>query len=193
MGNIHIREWRRLLNAAPYYRVAQRTPPIDASSRLALTDLSSGSADTKQNLYRILEVVVDNRPLKEIPAKDGFMAGIATGSSAGDTYFRQGDYLICPGHPSVTATGVFVNYTPTPADALSADNIAVDWPEGYELVLAYELAAVILSKGAAEADAAATMKAFAEDYRRDMLQDVARISINPQVLQFPDTAREWGG
>jgi hypothetical protein len=193
MGNIHIREWRRLLNASPFYRVAVRTPAIDSSSRIAITDLSSGAGDSVQTLYRVIEVVVDNSPLKEIDPRDGLMSTLANATIDAGVYFRQGNYIICPGHPSVTATGVFVNYTPTPANALSNENITVDWPEGYELVLAYEIAAAILSKGAAEIDATAACKAFAEDYRRDMLQDLARLSTSPMQLRYPDTAAEWAG
>lgn len=194
MGAVHIREWRRILNANPYYRVALRTPSIDSSSRILLSDLSNtSSADAHQVLYRVIEVVVDNVPLQEVPAKDGLMATLSNASFSGDFYFRQGNYLVCPGHPSTTATGVFVNYTPTPANSLSGEGITIDFPDGYELVLAYELAAVILSKGAAEMDASASCKAFAEDYRRDMLQDIARTSINPLVMRFPDTAAEWAG
>lgn len=194
MGNVHIREWRRLLNAAPYYRVALRTPTLDSSSRVTLASLSNtATADAQENLYRVLEVVIDNRPLREIDTRDGLMATLSDSHLTGDFYFRQGSYLICPGHPSVVATGIFVNHTPTPANSLSGEGVTVEWPEGYELVLAYELAAVVLSKGAAETDAAAQCKAFAEDYRRDMLQDLARISINPQMMRFPDTPAEWAG
>jgi hypothetical protein len=197
MGVVHLREWRRILNANPYYRVARRTPAIDSSGRIAISDLSSGAADAVETFYRVLMVAVNNTPYKEIVPKEGLLAGIqiTTGSAmpGSNIWFRQGDYIMVPDAVSATATGVWVNHIPTAANALSGEAIAVPFPEGYEDLLAFELAAIILSKGAAESDAAATMKAFAEDMRRDMLQDIARFSIAPQVFQYSDTAAEWGG
>lgn len=197
MGVIHQREWRRLLNAAPFYRVARRTPAIDSSGRILISDLTSGAADAVERFYRVLMLAVNNTPYKEITARDGLLAGIqiTTGSAmpGSNIWFRQGDYIMVPDAASTTATGVWVNHIPTAANALSGEGITVPFPEGYEDLLAYELAAIILSKGAAESDSAATMKAFAEDMRRDMLQDLARFSIAPQVMQFSDTAAEWGG
>lgn len=198
MGMVHVREWRRILNAQPYYRVAQRTPAIDSSGRIAISGLSdTSSPDAYQTLYRVLMVAVNNTPYKEIQAREGLLAGIqvSTGGAmpGSNFWFRQGDYIYVPSAASSTATGVWVNHIPTPANLLSGEAIAVTFPDTYEDLLAYELAAILLSKGSAEADSAATMKAFAEDIRRDMLQDLARFSIAPQVMQFSDTAAEWGG
>ena len=199
MGVVHLREWKRILNANPYYRVARRTPAVDSSARIAISTLSDTSvADAVQTFYRVLMVAVNNTPYKEIIPKEGLLAGIqiTTGSAmpGSNIWFRQGDYIMVPDAANTAAvTGVWVNHVPTQASALSADNVTVEFPEGYEDLLAFELAAIILSKGAAEADASGTMKAFAEDMRRDMLQDLSRFSIAPQVLAFSDTAAEWGG
>lgn len=198
MGVIHLREWKRILNANAYYRVAQRTPAIDGSARIAISGLSDTSvADAKQTFYRVLMVACNNTPYKEIIPKEGLLAGIqiTTGSAmpGSNIWFRQGDYIIVPDSANTTATGVWVNHVPTQASALSADGITVEFPEGYEDLLAFELAAIILAKGSAESDASGTMKAFAEDMRRDMLQDLARFSIAPQQFAYADTAAEWGG
>jgi hypothetical protein len=198
MGMVHMREWRRILNANPYYRVARRTPAIDSSGRIAISSLSdSSSADALETFYRVLMVAVNNTPYKEIIPKEGLLAGIqiTTGSAmpGSNIWFRQGDYIMVPDAANSTATGVWVNHVPTPANLLSGEAIVVTFPDTYEDLLAYELAAILLSKGSAESDSAATMKAFAEDLRRDMLQDIARFSIAPQQFQFADTAAEWGG
>lgn len=192
-----MREWRRLLNSNPYYRVAQRTPSIDSSGRILIADLTQGTANAIETFYRVLMVAVNNTPYKEILPKEGLLAGIqvTTGGAmpGNNIWFRQGNYIMVPDAANSTATGVWVNHIPCAANALATDGDTVVFPDGYEDLLGYELAAVLLSKGAAEADSAATMKAFAEDMRRDMLQDIARFSIAPQVFQFSDTAAEWAG
>ena len=195
MGMVHAKEWRRILNANPYYRVAQRTVTLDSQGRIlasALSDLST--PDTAQRFYRILTFSVSNVVLKEISAKDGFMSTQTTDASGVGYgfYFRQDVYFYAPGRPNETAN-IWVNHIPTRPDNLSNDGIAVEFIDDYEDIMAYELASVLLSKGAAESDATASCKALAEDLRRDMLQDLTRTSINPLVLGFPDTSREWGG
>lgn len=195
MGIVHAREWRRILNAAPYYRVAKRTPSTDSSGQIAISDLSSGSGDSAERFYRVLLLSVNDVPMKEVQGADAFMSTLTTtGSSLSDgVWFRQGDYLIVPNAVSQTNCDVWVNHLPTRADNLANDASTVVFPDDYEDVLAYELAAILLSKGAAEVDAAAALKALAEDMRRDLLQDVARISGKPLVMAFPDSASEWGG
>jgi hypothetical protein len=195
MGVIHLREWKRILNANPYYRVAQRTPAIDSSGRIAISALTSGTGNSVETFYRVLMLSANNVAYKEILTKEGFLAGVQTApdSQMAGVWFRQGDYIYVPGAANTTATGVWVNHVPCAANALALAADTVVFPEGYEDLLGYELAAIILSKGAAEADAAGTMKAFAEDMRRDMLQDIARFSISPTVFQFSDTAAEWAG
>ncbi len=198
MGVIHLREWKRILNASPYYRVARRTPTVDVSGRIAISTLSDTAApDALQTFYRVLMVAINNTPYKEIIAKEGLLTGIqiSTGSAmpGSNIWFRQGDYIMVPDSANTVATGVWVSHVPTAASSLSADGVTVEFPEGYEDLLAFELASIILAKGAAEADSSGTMKAFAEDMRRDMLQDLARFSIAPQTFAFSDTAAEWGG
>src|SRR6185312_13634682 len=56
LGMVHMQEWRRVLNAMPWYQVTQYTPVTDANGNVAFTALSSGSGDNQQNMYRILSV-----------------------------------------------------------------------------------------------------------------------------------------
>lgn len=195
MGIVHAREWRRILNAAPYYRVSKRTPATDASGQILISDLSSGSGDSQERFYRVLLLSVDDVPMREVQGKDAFMSTLTTtGSSLSDgVWYRQGDYLVVPNAVSRTNCDVWVNHLPTRADNLTGDAVTVVFPDDYEDILAYEIASILLSKGAAEVDAAAALKALAEDMRRDLLQDVARISGKPLVMGFPDSAAEWAG
>lgn len=194
MGIVHAREWRRILNANSYYRAAKRTPTVDSSGRIAISDLTSGSGDSAERFYRVLLMSINDLPYREITGKDGFMATVqqVTSSPLYGVWFRQGDYLIVPDAANATNTDIWVNHLPTRADNLATDASTVVFPDDYEDILAYETAAILLSKGAAEVDAAAALKALAEDMRRDMLQDIARTSTRPLVMQFPDTAQEWG-
>jgi hypothetical protein len=195
IGTAHAKEWRRILNANPYQRVALRSVTLDSTGRVPIASLSDVTLpDSSERFYRILLFTAANIVLKEVPGKDAFTSLLATsvtGVGSG-VYFRIGDYFQAPGYESQAAS-IWVNHIPTRADALSVDTKTVVFPEDYEDVLAYEAAALILSKGGAEADAAAVCKAYAEDLRRDMLQDITRTSINPLVMQYPDSASEWGG
>lgn len=197
LGVVHAREWRRLLNANSYLRVSKRTPTVDSSGRVLISDLSSGTGDSAERFYRVLTLAANDRPYKEITSRDGFMAANAlTASASVPTYavwFRQGDYLIVPDAASTTLTAVWVNHLPTRADNLATDASIVQFPDDYEDVIAYEVASILLSKGAAEMDASAVLKALAEDLRRDLLQDVVRNSNAPLVMQYPDTPQEWAG
>lgn len=195
MGIVHAREWRRILNANQFYRVAKRSPSVDSSGQILISALSGGSGDSAERFYRVLMLSVNDYAYSEVDAKDGFMASVSGVSSTPTSriWFRQGDYLVVPDAASATNTDIWVNHLPTRADNLATDASTVVFPDDYEDVLAYETAAILLSKGAAEIDAAASLKALAEDMRRDMLQDIARTSTRPWIMQFPDRAVEWAG
>lgn len=198
MGIVHSREWRRILNAQPDYRIAQRTPTSDSQGRFLISALSDLSvADQQQRFYRVRSLAINNRPYREINATDGYLAAASLTSTSSvpifGFWFRQGDYIIVPDAPNQTATGIWVNHLPTRADNLSIDTAVVEFIDDYEDILAYEVAAILLSKGAAETDASAQLKALAEGMRTDMLQDLTRMSTKPLVMRFPDTAAEWAG
>ena len=198
MGVVHSREWRRILNAQPDYRIAQRTPTSDSQGRITIASLSDLSvADSQQRFYRIRSLTMNNRPYREIAATDGYLAAASLQSTSSvpifGFWFRQGDYIMVPDSPSTTSTGIWVNHLPTRADNLTAENKTVEFIDDYEDILAYEIAAILLSKGAAETDAAAQLKAIADGMRTDMLQDLTRTSTKPLTMQFPDSAAEWAG
>ena len=92
-----------------------------------------------------------------------------------------------------TALTVSVNWTPPRVDQLSADSVTIDFPDGSETILWLEAAAYLLSKGAAENDAAQTMRAMADQERQNMYSNIARRSAHPLTLGYNDRASEWGG
>lgn len=190
-GIVHAREWKRILNAAPWTRTAQRTPTADASGRVLLSTLSDTSApDAKERLFRILVVAFDNRAYEEVDAKSYVLA--AVNGQARRCWYRDGSYLVAPDAASLTATGIWVNHTPTPLHKLSADAVTVELPDDYDDVLAYEWAAMLLTKGAAETQAAAELKALAEEMRAELLADLARVSTKPLAFGYGDHPGDWG-
>lgn len=179
MGVVHAREWKKILNVSPFYRAAKRTPTSDATGQYAISGLTIAG----ENFYRVLFFAVSGIALREVHPKEGIMAltnGYATG-----IWYRQGDYLVAPAYPSTAATGIYVNHTPTRADNLASDATVVVFPEDYEDILAYELAAIILSKGGAEVEAGGACKALAQGMRMEMLTDVQRIS-NKHITLGPE-------
>jgi hypothetical protein len=185
-GSAHAREWRRILNAAPWFRFAKRTPTADSSGQVALSDLSI----TGERMFRVLLVSFGNTPYEEVAAKD-YVLGAAN-NAAYRCWYRTGDYLVAPDAAGQTATGIWVSHTPTPLHELAADADTVVLPEDYDDVLAHEWAAMLLTKGGAETQAAAELKALAQEMRADLLGDISRISTRPLTFGYGDSAAEWG-
>ncbi|MGP1666028.1 MAG: hypothetical protein ACTS5I_09000, partial [Rhodanobacter sp.] len=89
------REWSNLLNANPYLRWAVRTPTPNSDGRIAITDLSSGSGDTAETFYRIIDVARGTRRYSQVQFRDAPLAAsleIAEAWSDG-TWYRIGNQL----------------------------------------------------------------------------------------------------
>jgi hypothetical protein len=182
-------EWRRVLDVAPYYQVIQYTPTCDGTGFIPLTSLSQGSGDLQQNLYRILSVSFNNFIYQEVVPKDYFLAN--QNGVVYYCYFRNGQGISVPGLANQQATGIWVNWTPTRFDQLSTDNSFVGLPDDYYDIFTLSGAAALLFKGGAEAEAASALMAEADQKRRDRLQNLARLSINPIQVQYDDNRFDW--
>lgn len=186
-------EWSGILKANPYFRFAQRSVTTDTDGQFAYTDLNSGSGDSAENWYRILSISDGN---SFVYRQTAFMSvPLATTTNYQTTYDRLwydagDDVQILPVSASLALT-VVVNHTPPRVDQLSADTIAIDFPDGHETILWLEAAAYLLSKGGAENDAAQTMRAMAQDARESMYADISRRAARPAFLQFSDSAEDW--
>lgn len=193
LGDEFDRSWRRILNANPYYRTARRTSTSDAAGQYAIADLSSGTADSQQRLYRVLRVAINNIPYQFQPrSEQGFLAE-TLGSPGGYVWFLEGTVLTAlPISASTVATGIWVNWIPTRIDQLSADTIVPTYPDGYERIISLRTAAAMLGKGGAEAEGAKWLLGQAEQLESEMLQDLARVSIDPTRVAYPDSAADWG-
>lgn len=188
------REWRRLLTQAPGLRLAERTPTSSATTgKYTISDLDSGSNDTKQRLFRIQLFSVDDIAYEEVAAKD--YLGYTTDSTVSQQYifWREGDYISTL--PSVVskAASVWVTHLPQRVDTLAGDSSTITFPEGYEELYILESAAYLLAKGGEETQATAEFRTLADEIRRDMIDDLVRFSSRPLQKRYDDSALDWGG
>lgn len=194
LGIVHYREWEQILAANPTYRFAQRSVTTDSSGQFTYASLNSGSGNTAQTLNKILSITDGQSIYTQTEFKD---APLATTTNYAGVYARNwydgGTYVqVLPVQTSLALT-VSVNYTPTKVDDLAADSDTIDFPSGSEIVLYLEAAALLLSKGGMENEAAQTMRAMADQERQSMYNRIARRSARPQFLGFPDSASDYAG
>lgn len=72
-----------------------------------------------------------------------------------------------------------------------ADTRDVVWPDGYEMVLAYHLAAMLLTKGAVETGAAADLFVIVDQLYTDMLQALMRPTTKRPTMGPSDDVNDW--
>lgn len=192
LGMVHIREWKRILDANRYYRQNTLTVAQDANGQIALSSLDAGSGDAQKRFYRVLWVLNgtllhDEEQYAHLPT-----ATLVGGNNVSPCWYRTGDYLQIIPVGAGTSMTIVVNHTPTPIDQLSDDTIAAEFPRDYELIVAYEAAAWLLAKGGRETSATADLQRLADQMRSEMLGDIVRISTDPVRMDFPDTRWAWG-
>lgn len=186
------REWRHILNANRAYRIQRRTLTPTSEGLIAISDLSSGSGDSAKVFYRVLALSRGNVVYKEIDQVDVAITASGNGEQWGyQTWCRAGDdLLVLP--INTDSVVVLVNHFPPLPSALASGSSTVVFPVGYEQILTYEIAAMLLSKGGTETEASARLKEWAEEWRRDLLEDVKRTSTNALQIAYPDSSGEWG-
>ena len=197
-------ELGKLLNVNNQYytngAAGDLTVTQDSNGQFNWSDLTTGSGDSVKTVYRVITL--------------GQPAGSAQGSS-GPLYYKWVPYIRYPApQPSTSLPYVWtvvgtkvqvqpavsgqqmqavVNYRPCQVQNLSADSVAVPFPDGYEQLLAYLAGAMMLDKGGAEAGAANVLLANAESIRNDMFLDLGRNSTQPTIAQTFDNPQDWGG
>lgn len=193
LGISHTREWKRLLNANRYLRFAQRAATQDANGQFTLASLDSGSGDTQQRLYRVMDIADGTRVYNEVQFAEVPVATVIATANTSYCWYRIGDVIQMLPIASAVVVTVSLNHIPTPIDQLSADTVFAEFPRDYEPIVALEAAALLLEKGGAEAGAASVMAQRAESIRQDMLSDLARVSTSPLRMSYPDTRHVWNG
>lgn len=182
------REWRRILNVAPYCRVTRQDLTSDGDGHY---DMSSIFSDTEERLYRVIAVSRDDTVYREESFKDNVKTDVY--SASWYVWWREGnDLVLSPVTAGVEAT-VWFNHIPQRFADLDTEDEIVQFPAGYEIVPINEAAALLLSKAGAEYNATQELKQLAQEYREDMLSDLARFSNNPMTFRYSDTSFEWGG
>ena len=191
IGAAYDREWSNILNANRTYKFATWTPTSDSTTgRYAIADIEdTTTTDNHKRFYRILSFIIDK--ISYDPADYDFYPLAEEYGANLYAYWREGANIFAlPKLTSKLAT-IVTNYRPTKFVNLSAGNIAIDFPDGHELLVAKMGAAYLLDKGGAEVAAAATLRNEAEWLRSEMLQDIGRLSTQPKQLQFPDDPSDW--
>lgn len=194
LGIVQSREYSGILGANPYYRFATRSVSTDSDGLIPYTDLNGSSGDTAETLYRILAIadgftVYRQTEFRSVP--------LATQTNYDSPYQRLwydagANIQILPVSSNLALT-ITVNYTPPRPDQLSASSVTVDFPDGHEVILWLEAAAMLLEKGGAESEAADRMRTMANLERQQMYQDITRRAARPTYFGYPDLAAEWGG
>jgi hypothetical protein len=192
-GMVHVDEWRKLLDIAPYRRTARRTVTLDGDSRFAWGALDAGSGNSAQNAYRILEMVdAAGETIHPAPADRVRLVDPGTGGYH-KLWTRVGDDVQTFGTRPGEAVRVLVNYTPCSLADLASDSDIVDWPSEWKPILFYETAALALSKGGRETNEARELLQFADLMRQKMLAAYRRDASTPYILGADDHPWEWGG
>lgn len=188
------REWRRILTHNPEYRMRKYSITSDATTgRWAISDLSYGTGDTLERLFRIQLFMVNERAYEQVPAKNFQGLESYQPQTFPYIYWREGDYLATLPVDKSTVATVWVNHIPQKVDTLTTDSIAIIFPDGYEEIYILETAALMLSKGGAETQAAGELRVLANQMRSDMLDEIARWSGKPLRMGYDDNAVDWGG
>lgn len=190
----------KLLNANnQYYVNGPVTVSPNVTGTFNVSVLDTGTGDSKMYFYRMLLI--------------GLPSGGTSGTS-GPLWFRQApsmqDYP--PTQPSTVLPYVwyqmgtviqtlpinvgdlqcYVNYRPPRADQLSGSGVTVDYPEGYEMGLAWGAASRMLAKGGSEMIASAAARQQANEFLENMLFDLGRRGTNPIIARANDSPSDWG-
>ncbi len=172
----------------------------NSNGQFLWANLTTGTGDSVKTVYRVLTLGQpagsaqgSSGPLFYAEAKYGRYPNPQPSTSLPYVWYRIGDYVqVLPAVPGQVMQAV-VNYRPCQVQNLSADSVAVPFPDGYEQLLAYLAGAMMLDKGGAEAGAANVLLANAEGIRNDMMLDLGRMGTTPILAQAFDDPQSWSG
>ena len=193
-STVHIDEWKRVLDEAPYYRTQSVTVTLDANKRFAWSSLSTGAGNTAKNVYRVLEIT--NVRGDNLVYHQPDRLRLADPSRVQTTFrmwTRNGDNVQTFGTTANDTLTVLVNYTPCAVGDLASDADTVDWLNDYKPVLWYEAASIVLAKAGREVGEAQQLAALADVMRQKMLASLRREAATPYVMSADDNPWEWGG
>lgn len=198
VGVAHWREWANLLNANRFYKTQQVSVTQDSNGQIPFASLTTGSGDTAKYFYRVLTVSLPGSPSAQVQyyyrqASYDQFPNPQPNYALPYIWYRFGDQIQIMPVASGQSMTITTNWRPTRADRLSGLDVAVDFPEGYEELLAWRAAWLALTKGGSETNAAQDINAIAEQLKDTMLDDLARESTWPIVARAFDDPSDWGG
>jgi hypothetical protein len=197
LGLVHWQEYANLLNVINSYQMQAISVTQDANGQFAVSSLTTGTGDTAKNFYRILAVAQ--------PATTGgvyqffyqqtqfkMYPNPQPNTAMPYVWYRYGQNIQVLPVQSGTGLTVTVNYRPPRVNQLSADSVAVDFPDGYEPILSWRAAALALRKGGSESQAANDLDYQAKLMREEMLMDLGRTGTTPIIAGAFDDISDWG-
>lgn len=193
LGQVHLQEWRDILNAVNVYRWAQRTVTLDSNGRFAKSALSSGSGDSAETFYRILAMQNGQFFYQQSTFQQFPQPQTNYGGTFPNVWYEIGEQVQVVPPSAGLALTVSVNHTPARVDQLADGASTVVFPDGYELILAYMAAKQLLLKGGAEGQYARQLEAQAQELRARLLMDLRRLGTRPIIMGALDDAGQWGG
>lgn len=194
-ANVFQEEWANILDTNQTYRFNSVTTTTDANGQVAVSALTTGSADTKKYFYRVLSGPSDGTVLyRQTDFRNVPIATLTNYQAPWDyLYYLAGqNWQMLPIASGLSLTW-FVSWTPTNLDALASGASVIDFPAGCEYILVWMTAGKLLLKGGAESAAAQALFALADDSRKNMLGGIGRLTTRPDFMMFADTAGNWGG
>ena len=192
LNSVYESEWSNILNAAPYYRFAQRTVATDSDGKIPLSSLDLNSGDASELWYRILSLSDGNYLYQQTRFQDVPLATTTNYlPSHPKLYYLAGDELQILPVNSGMSLEIYVNHKPQALSDLSDGSSVVPFPSNAHLILVWEAAAQLLLKGGAETSAAVDLKSLARQERESVLDDIRRRTINPTRMAYPDLKADW--
>lgn len=193
-GTVCMTEWSEILDTNQYYRVATRSVTTDSQGRVAIADLTSGSGDDTEHFYRLLTGFTDGNILWTQTDLTYVPLGTQTNFQSPYLYlyYLAGDYFQLLPLQSGLALTVQVSHTPPTVAELSSGSSVLDFPRGYEQIVAWVTAGTLLMKGAAESQAASDLFSLADSARANFLGNIGRRTTRPTSPIFQDSPAAWG-
>ena len=199
LGLASWQEWANILNANNVYYSQNVTVTQDSNGQFAISALTTGSGDTQKNFYRVLTIAqpqgtqqpqlfyrqtrYQDYPNPQ-PNQSTYLSGL---------WYRIGTQIQVMPVAAGQQMSVQVNYRPPRVDQLSTGSIAVDFPDGYEMLLVHDAAAYALLKGGSEAQAAALIQAKGDTIRNMMMLDIGREGTWPKIALSFDRPEDYAG
>lgn len=195
---VHAQEWGHLLDMNPRLRMARRVCTVGTDGTIPLTALST----TTERFDRVVVLVDGTVSLLSLIESMEPRVGRSrdTLGTSLVRWQRIGNQVVVDRDTGGTVTAL-VTHTPVlvrdlplpPQPATGTLEPTIEFPDGWELLLAYETAAHLLHKGARESDAAGILEQKAEQLRQRLLARIGRDRTAPLTVTAIDSASEWGG